>query len=54
MNRRFCLAGLLFAACALAADSSSVPATFHKDVLPILQQHCQSCHRPGNIAPMSF
>ena len=31
----------------------SVP-TFYRDVLPILQQHCQSCHRPGEIAPMSF
>jgi len=28
--------------------------TFSKDVLPILQEHCQSCHRPGQIAPMSF
>jgi len=27
-------------------------ATFYKDVLPILQDHCQSCHRPGQIAPM--
>jgi hypothetical protein len=26
--------------------------TFYKDVLPILQQHCQTCHRPGNIGPM--
>jgi hypothetical protein len=26
--------------------------TFYKDVLPILQEHCQSCHRPGEIAPM--
>ena len=36
---------------AVAADSS---VTFHKDVLPILQQHCQTCHRSGSIAPMSF
>jgi mono/diheme cytochrome c family protein len=28
--------------------------TFYKDVLPILQQHCQSCHRPKLIAPMPF
>jgi hypothetical protein len=28
--------------------------TFNKDVLPILQRNCQSCHRPNNIAPMSF
>src|SRR5712691_7855449 len=26
--------------------------TFTKDVLPILQKNCQSCHRPGQIAPM--
>jgi Copper type II ascorbate-dependent monooxygenase, C-terminal domain len=26
--------------------------TFYKDVLPILQNHCQSCHRVGEVAPM--
>lgn len=26
--------------------------TFYKDVLPILQDHCQRCHRAGEIAPM--
>jgi len=26
--------------------------TFYKDVLPILEQHCQVCHRPGEIAPV--
>ena len=31
--------------------STSAP-TFYKDVLPILQQHCQVCHRAGEIAPM--
>ena len=34
-----------------AADSA---VTFNKDVLPILQKKCQSCHRTGSIAPMSF
>jgi hypothetical protein len=34
-----------------AADD---PVTFSKDVLPILQKNCQSCHRPGQIAPMSL
>src|SRR5262249_14966739 len=29
-------------------------ATFNKDVLPILQQNCQTCHRPGQPAPMSL
>ena len=28
--------------------------TFNKDVLPILQNHCQECHRPGEIGPMPF
>ncbi|HKS72517.1 MAG TPA: hypothetical protein VJQ82_04925, partial [Terriglobales bacterium] len=28
--------------------------TFYKDVLPILEQHCQACHRPQQIAPMSL
>jgi len=28
--------------------------TFYRDVLPILQQHCQGCHRTGGIAPMPF
>jgi hypothetical protein len=27
---------------------------FYRDVLPILQQRCQSCHRAGEIAPMPF
>lgn len=28
--------------------------TYYRDVLPILQKHCQSCHRPGQVAPMSL
>jgi hypothetical protein len=28
------------------------PPTFYKDVLPILQNKCQSCHRTGEPAPM--
>jgi hypothetical protein len=27
---------------------------FSRDVLPILQNRCQQCHRPGEIAPMAF
>ena len=34
-------------------DVSPKP-TFYKNVLPILQQHCQTCHRPGEIAPMAL
>src|SRR6202049_2765511 len=36
------------------AGEDSKPVTFNKEVLPILQKNCQSCHRPGEIAPMSF
>jgi hypothetical protein len=28
--------------------------TFYKDVVPVLEKHCQECHRPGEIAPMSL
>jgi hypothetical protein len=40
----------------VAAQDSARPrmVTFNRDVLPILQQNCQVCHRPGEIAPMSF
>src|ERR1700722_19979520 len=34
------------------ASSKSLPPTFYRDVLPILQRHCQNCHRPGEVAPM--
>ncbi|HEV3221035.1 MAG TPA: cytochrome c [Candidatus Acidoferrales bacterium] len=27
-------------------------ATFYRDVLPILQNHCQTCHRPDGIGPI--
>lgn len=35
-----------------APRATSPTSTFYRDVLPILQQHCQSCHRDGEIAPM--
>jgi len=36
------------------AFAQSKPVTFSKDVAPILQAKCQSCHEPGSIAPMSL
>jgi hypothetical protein len=51
---------LLFAATAIAVvqrvPAAQAPAapTYYKEVLPILQKNCESCHRPGQIAPMSF
>jgi hypothetical protein len=46
---RYVIAGVLAANAVLAAD-----VTFNKDVLPILQKNCQTCHRPGEIGPSSF
>jgi hypothetical protein len=33
--------------------ASSIP-TYAKDIAPILYKNCTSCHRPGEIAPMSL
>jgi hypothetical protein len=45
-------------ACALAAPLVATvrisPVTYYRDVVPILQKHCLSCHRPGQIGPMPF
>src|SRR5258708_39609178 len=41
----FLFAGSLYA--------QSTP-TFTKDIAPILQKSCQSCHRPGEAAPFSL
>jgi len=39
---------------ASAAAPSVKPVTFTKDVAPILQKSCQTCHRPDQMAPMSL
>ena len=38
----------------LVAADPNPTVTFNRDVLPILQNRCQTCHRPGDIAPMSL
>ena len=46
---------VVFTLLAVPLPQTSAPAripTFYRDVRPILQQHCQSCHRPGEIGPM--
>lgn len=54
---------LLMAAAAVAMSRTTLgqgqaPAqrqvTFTRDVAPILQRSCQTCHRPGMMAPMSL
>jgi len=42
--------GLILSALVYAAPAP----TFSKDVAPILQNHCQGCHRPCEAAPMSL
>jgi tetratricopeptide (TPR) repeat protein len=33
---------------------AQTPVTYNRDVAPILQQHCASCHRPGEAGPFSL
>src|SRR6266571_632852 len=59
---RFLVFVLLAAMTALGTQISSTPVpsdqapsvAFNKEVLPILQNNCQTCHRPCGIAPMSL
>ena len=60
---RTLVGALVLAAAVIAAPASAeneAGLTYYKDVLPIMQENCQSCHRPsgenisGLIAPMSF
>lgn len=39
---------------ACAALGNAAAPTFYRDVLPVLQRNCQSCHRPGEAAPMAL
>ncbi len=50
--KRFCASSItvVYLLAASASAETGHPA-FYRDVLPILQNHCQSCHRPGEIAP---
>jgi peroxiredoxin len=43
--------------CAIVRDRVAAAAgkvTYHRDVLPILQRHCQQCHRQGEVGPFSL
>jgi hypothetical protein len=62
MKRKFCPGGALAAGALLvlagaemsAQSSGAKSVTFSKDIAPIFQAKCQSCHEPGSIAPMSL
>jgi len=34
--------------------ATSEKVTYHRDVAPIIQKHCQSCHRPGDVGPFAL
>jgi mono/diheme cytochrome c family protein len=43
--------------CPIPLDQPKVATgkvTYHRDVLPILQNRCQSCHRPGEVGPFAL
>jgi hypothetical protein len=53
--RRFSLSSFLVGMAGTAAMAGTSPSpTFNKDVLPILQNNCLECHRPGEAGPMSL
>ena len=47
-------AALLAMPAAVSAQTAAQTVTFTKDVAPIFQNKCESCHRPDSIAPMSL
>ena len=48
------LAAAMLAVPTAAEAQSAGEVTFSRDVAPILQRSCQSCHRPNSVAPMSL
>src|SRR5262245_25252400 len=57
---RYGLAGALLVGAVCVGAQAEDKITFTKDVLPILQENCVKCHRPGGdniagmVAPMSL
>src|SRR5204863_8362528 len=37
-----------------SAANNAPPVTFTRDVAPVLNRHCASCHRPGSIGPFAL
>jgi hypothetical protein len=46
------LARLLLILLTIAMFGCGPPPTYSEHIAPILQEKCQSCHRPGQVAPM--
>ncbi len=60
MKRTAVVVAVMLLAGTAAWAETGARVTFTKDILPILQENCQTCHRPsgqnmsGMVAPMSF
>ncbi len=52
MTRTICAVALCGSLASLFGASKSSSPTFAEDVAPLLEKHCQVCHRPGEIGPM--
>ncbi len=44
----------LFFRAVITPAETPVSPTFTREILPILQAHCQTCHRPGEAGPFSM
>jgi len=53
MKRFACLLVVGIGSGAFGVTAQAHPS-FYRNILPILEQHCQSCHRPGAIAPFAL
>src|SRR6476660_2122642 len=49
-----CFVGYVLFAASLVEGSDKATVTYTKDVAPILNNTCVTCHRPGEVAPMSL
>jgi hypothetical protein len=53
-RRHLAIGVVAFALSAPAAHAQTAAPTFTRDVAPIFQAKCQTCHRPGQMGPMSL
>ncbi len=54
MPLRILACGIAVCAAAFAGDSGKAGVTYSKDIAPILFKNCATCHRSGEIGPMSL
>lgn len=58
LRRRFCLIGWTVGCFSVALAARAEPAmsapTFDRDIAPLVNQNCVTCHRPGEVGPFSL